>query len=323
MTTGDFQYNQKVRDSSIVRREISLGQPEVMGLQVLVGGVLTDPVSINAKIYQELNFDDGDPDGSLLATYVYGVGSELVKESTGVYSFVLQPELTSVRGEFMIVWTYVVGSHTYVYNDYYIVLEYMPVYDSLLEGEKMVVQQISWMLGDLFDNTVGGTPYFEGEFQTHYGYERIAQLMFIAVNKVNITKQPMTNFRVGPPNAGGGGAFPNKAYGLLQYATYVEVLRHFIRSYVEQPTIQGANVSFADRRDYMQRWQSVLADEKETYADMLRQFKRSYLNLGAGNLIVAGGLYGGGNRRFVYGAYASSMRAARFYPQSFAIGGTG
>src|SRR5699024_12009868 len=56
-------------------------------------------------------------------------------------------------------------------------------------------------------------------------YERIAQLMVYALSKVNTIKQPLTNFVIGPSPK--KKRFPEKWFGLLQLATYVEVLKHF------------------------------------------------------------------------------------------------
>lgn len=67
---------------------------------------------------------------------------------------------------------------------------------------------------------------------------------------------------------------------LLTQALLVQLIRHLIRSYVEQPNPVGAAIAWHDRRDYMQRWQSVLQIEKEQYMRLLALYKRRYLGLG-------------------------------------------
>ena len=176
-------------------------------------------------------------------------------------------------------------------------------------------------MGDLFDSTTGG-PHLVEEFQTHYGYERLAQLLIISVNRINTMSQPLTSFVVG---AQSGPQFPERYSGIMVVALYIETIKHFVRSYVEQPTIQGGTgVAFTDRRDYMQRWQAVLQDEMDDFKSAVRMFKRKQMNLGSGSFIVSGGIYGGsGGGRFISGQWAAQTRGARFMPTSFVLPGGG
>ncbi len=67
---------------------------------------------------------------------------------------------------------------------------------------------------------------------------------------------------------------------LLTQALLIQLIRHLIRSYVEQPNPVGASIAWHDRRDYLQRWQSVLQIEQTQYMRMLALYKRRFLGLG-------------------------------------------
>ncbi len=58
--------------------------------------------------------------------------------------------------------------------------------------------------------------------------------------------------------------FPFDQHSVLaEQSLLVESIRHLIRSYVEQPLPVGSNVTYFDRRDYMNRWQSILQLEMD------------------------------------------------------------
>jgi hypothetical protein len=83
-------------------------------------------------------------------------------------------------------------------------------------------------------------------------------------------------------------------------ATLLAVIRHLMRSYVEQPAPQGANIVYQDRRDYLQRWEEIYKIEEEFFKYVLALWKRQFLHLGTGSLLVhskAGRLYGPGYNR--------------------------
>lgn len=76
-------------------------------------------------------------------------------------------------------------------------------------------------------------------------------------------------------------------YPLLVQAIFVQVLRHIMRSYVEQPLPTGAQIAYQDRRDYLQRWQSMYELELQQYMRWLALWKRGFLQLGHSRLLVA------------------------------------
>jgi hypothetical protein len=236
--------------------------------------------------------------------------SDLSREDTGKFHYEIGPTYTGERGVLTVEWSYQVDGVAFTFTDHLQILGQMPLYETLSAAEKLVVEQVSWMLGDLFDSTEGG-PYLIEPFQTHFDYERIAQLSQIAVIRLNTMAQPVTYWGVGPD----GQAVPRNFTGLQTMATYFEVVRHLIRSYTEIATKVGFNVSYLDRSGYMQRWQSILATEWPEFSKMVKLAKRDLLGLGRGSLLVAGGLFGGNATGiFVAGQYVAATRAFRFYP---------
>jgi hypothetical protein len=81
---------------------------------------------------------------------------------------------------------------------------------------------------------------------------------------------------------------------VLVQATLLAVIKHLMRSYVEQPQPQGANIVWQDRREYLQRWQSIYQIEDAAFKEMVLLWKRQFYNFGQGALSVhskAGRLY--------------------------------
>jgi len=100
------------------------------------------------------------------------------------------------------------------------------------------------------------------------------------------------NYQNPPTSVGVGDFVPtsttiNANYPLLVQGVFVQVLRHIMRSYVEQPLPTGANIAYQDRRDYLQRWQGMYELELEQYRRWLSLWKRGFLQLGHSKLLVS------------------------------------
>ena len=76
-------------------------------------------------------------------------------------------------------------------------------------------------------------------------------------------------------------------YPLLVQAILVQVIRHLMRSYVEQPMPTGAQIAYQDRRDYLQRWKELYELEMQQYLRWLALYKRGFLQLGHAKVLVA------------------------------------
>lgn len=140
----------------------------------------------------------------------------------------------------------------------------------------------AWMkLEDLFDSELGG-PHLRD--RTLQNFDRTKMMRFLpdALYNINNYYTPATGFD--------DVTFPYEAHSpLLAQALLVESLYHLTRSYVEQPTPVGTGTpTYFDRRDYMQRWQTVLGLEEKRMDMWLDLFKREQMGFGSSSLLVGG-----------------------------------
>ena len=359
--SGVSVWTPKIADSALVRKFLSLGGQGYVAISIQNGATPVDPddgtlslvIWFNDVLTNAApNTNDPNPYGSQVATVT---ADSITKTDVGKYYYDIGPELTGNRGLITCVWTYQVNGVPFQFVDHLTITDPMPLYDSLDDQERSVVEQVTWMFGDLYDSTEGG-PHLIEEFQTHWGYERIAQMMSIAVQKMNYIGNfgnPPTGWSVGnagnsgytvpgqqvtftqklpdgtvnttsymtrSSTTGGGGGVPAQMYGLTIWGTYIECLRHFRDSYTELPARPGMDSVYADRRDYWNRWQANLQAEEANYRQAVTQAKMSMLQLSRGSLLVAGGIYGGSALGvFQAGTYASQVRSWRFYPAAPAL----
>lgn len=355
--SGVSVWSPKIADEALVRKFLSLGGRGYVAISIQNGSTTVDPDAGTLALaiwFRDVVSAPGttNPYGTQVATIT---ADSITKTDVGKYYYDIGPQLTANRGLVTAVWTYQVDGTPFSFTDHLQILDAMPFYDSLDAQERSIVEQVTWMFGDLYDSTEGG-PHLIEEFQSHWGYERIAQMMSIAVQKMNFMGNfgnAPTNWSVG--NAGssgytvpgqqvtftqtlpdgtvnttsyhtqsssysGGKGVPSTMYGLTIWGTYIECLRHFRDSYTELPARPGMDAVYTDRRDYWQRWQSNLQAEEANYRQAVIQAKMSQLQMSRGSLLVAGGIYGGSSLGvFQAGTYASQVRSFRFYPAAPAI----
>lgn len=315
---GLVNWSPKLRSHSLVWRPLPQGKHEQIGIEVQGPDGPADADTIRCEVILDPDFDASEtddisipPEGELLATFE---NDEIVRQDLGIYTVSLSPAHTRERGNVTVRWTYSVGGVVSGFIDHLRITEYMPTYHGLKDWEQGTVDTVMFMLGDLFDSTDGG-PNLQETYQAKFGPERVAQLLKVAVARLNVIGFPVTNFEVGT-----GSQVHKNLRGILTIGLYIETLKHLIRSYVEQPVFQNQQINYTDRRDYMTRWQSVLADEAKDYEKMVRMAKRSLLNLGGGSLLVSGGIYGSGRRVFK-GVAGMQARSARFWPAAPVVAG--
>lgn len=309
--TGDTVHSPKLTSQSLVRKFVSRN-----GFGYLAIGIVdasSSPVDPDGVVTLKIWFNDlsglsVDPRGSLIITADSTTG--VVRDDIGKFHYDISPAYTSAKGTLSAEWSYQINGTPVTFGDNMQILEQMPYYETLTDDAKLIVEQASWYFADGFDSTEGG-PWLQENFQTHFNYERIAFLMGQAVMKLNVTGYPVTNWGVSVDDP----AIPKNFKALSVWATKLEIMRHLIVSYIEQPTWTNMQTTYTDRRDYPDRWRAQLEEEKPLFEKAVKLSKRPLLGLGRGVALVGGGIFGGSaNGIFMSGMYSMQARAARFYP---------
>lgn len=353
--SGVAVWSPKIRDEALVRKFVSQNGTGYVAVSIQKGAtsVDADTDTLNLAIWWNdvlAEPSTNNPYGTQILTITE---SSITRDDVGKYHYSIGPGYTANRGLLTAIWTYKVDGIAFQFIDHLQILDPMPVYETLTSAERLTVEQVTWMFGDMYDSTEGG-PHLIEEFQTHWNYERIAQMMQIAVLKMNYIGNygnAPTNWSVGGGSQGttvngqqvtvtqtmpdgssttttystasssqGGSALPSTLYGLAVWGTYIECIRHFRDSYTEIPNRPNMDVTYVDRRDYWNRWAANLQDEEKGYLKAVSSAKRSMLGMSRGSLLVAGGIYGGSAMGvFQSGTYASQVRSWRFYPAAPAI----
>jgi hypothetical protein len=235
----------------------------------------------------------GDPDGNSVTVTMYDALENVVfseaalRASLGNYQFTFTTAQSDTPGFYTLAWDFAIASVPQELQTYIQIGATNPAYDALDAGMKGIVESVWIRFADMFDSPQGG-PHLQVFFQTAFSRGRIAQLLQIALNKINLTMQPAFSF-----TTDAGSQFPYQDWGgLLEQGLYIETIRHLIRSYVEQPNPTGVTVSRMDRRDFSDRWTSVYEMEYADYMNMLSDFKIQMMFLSRPRVLVSGGAYG-------------------------------
>lgn len=243
------------------------------------------------RVYRAGNVSDADanPTVSLL------LGEATVPEwtratekvETGSYAVTLSSLDTQDQGLASLRWDYQIEGTPQIYVEDLEVGPTAPAYDALPPAWQSIIEGVWVKFADLFDSPYGG-PNLQVYVQTKFGRNRIAQLVGDALQPLNTASSPHKTYPLG------GIDFPFDAWGgLLGDSLYIEVVKHLIRSYTEIPeAVLGTVVSRMDRRDYFDRWQTVLSLEEEDFRVNLSRYRMAHLGLGNFSVLVAGGAYG-------------------------------
>lgn len=152
--------------------------------------------------------------------------------------------------------------------------------DDPLTADQELVLKTAWIkLDDLFDSLPGG-PHLKDRSKTGWDAAKSSLLFSYALARINYGNPPL-NFNATD--------FPYNTDGIvLSQALVVEIIKHFIRSYTEQPQPQGGgSYAYLSRRDYAQLWQPALEMEESYFQELVRIFRRKYLGLGATKGLIA------------------------------------
>lgn len=138
----------------------------------------------------------------------------------------------------------------------------------------------AWLkLEDLFDSELGG-PWLRDKTVKSFNKDKMMMLLTDALYVINNEYQPLTTFD--ETN------WPEAHIPLAAQALLVESIYHLVRSYVEQPLPSGSPMSWFDRRDYFQRWQSVLQSEETKLFRLIDVFKLQYTGFGSTSILIGG-----------------------------------
>lgn len=151
-------------------------------------------------------------------------------------------------------------------------------------SQSYIVAVAAWAkIEDCFDAEDEG-PWLQDETLNFFNKDKMESFIAEALYDINF-QNPMTALTIDTfvlPDGTETSSLP-----LLAEAVFICVLRHLIRSYTEQPNPVGSQIAWQDRRDYLQRWQSVYQIELAQYQRMLALFKRQFLGLGGSAILMS------------------------------------
>ena len=275
-----------------------------LGFTIFIGGQPADPdnSAVSARLLHE------NPDGT--STLVDTLAA--VQEQTGVFTVTPSSADTQNPGYAELEWLYAISGQEQRYASYLEIGPANPFYDALPEEMQDFLNNQVWVrFADLFDSA-GGGPNLQSYFQSHWSRGRMAQLMVIALGKINASAQPYSNYTI---DGRDGPLYPVHFWGgLLASYTYIEAVKQLIRAYTEQPAFQGPGIARHDRRDYADRWREALKDEQMELKSLLDVFKIRHILNGSPRVLVSGGAYGRYAPTRIAGSVAARPRLwARFY----------
>jgi len=262
------------------QRPIPQYAAEPVGITTYVSGTLSNP----DNQYVWLSITNSDNGVVVLAS------GQAIYESLGTYQYTLNSNQTSIQGNYTVIWNYSINGSPRKYQDNFVITDQMPYWSNLDTQTRQMVTNIVHRLDKSFDSTSGG-PYLQELQQSGFMmYEEVAMVMQDeTMDYINFEFQPIFS----PAYEIGMNAtvpFPTTYYGVLATQTYAHFLKHIARNYIEQPTPNGMNAAWMDRRDYYNRWWQLYLFDKEVADKQLRQMKRQYMVGSKRSLLVAGGL---------------------------------
>lgn len=250
-------------------------------------------VTVGGQIYRAGQPADADSGMNVemrrYADQVVVADREATRADVGTYEFTTTSAETDTPGFYRLTWTYSIDGQAQSFVTWIEVGQASPAYDALNDDARAVVDRVWLKFADLFDSPYGG-PNLQVYYQTRFGRGRIAQLLQTAIDTLNTISQPHQAYALDQRN---GKPFPYAQWaGLLEQATYIEVVKHLRRSYLEQPDAQGVNLARQDRAIYFNRWGEILAEEISQFERKLSGYKIAAMNLGSPHVIVSGGVFG-------------------------------
>ena len=262
-------------------RPIPMYAVEPIGIMTYSMGALTDPD--NQKVYIQVNNTDNN-------TVIVPSGTLTTYEGVGTYQYTFNSNQTAIEGNYAANYSYTISGSPRQYTENFIITGQMPYWSGLDIPTREMVTGIVHRLDKSFDSTAGG-PYLQEMQQSGFLiYEEVSMVMTDeTMDYINFTYQPIFNpaYQIG---LNAQVPFPTTYNGVLRSQTYANFLKHIARNYIEQPTPEGMNAAWMNRRDYYQRWWQLYLFEKEIADLQLRKMKRDFMVGSHRAMLVAGGL---------------------------------
>lgn len=189
---------------------------------------------------------------------------------------------TTEVGQYVVVASFTLsdGSTKSTRTDFEVIDPFNPETPTQLD----VIGEAVWhKLEDCFDAEDAG-PWLRDMTLTYFNKDKMGDFVQESIFDIN---------QINPPTELDINTFvlvdgtPTTDLPLLAQATLISVIHHLIRSYTEQPNPVGAQIAWHDRRDYLERWQAVLAPEAQRYERWVRLWKRQFLQLGQARVLVS------------------------------------
>lgn len=150
---------------------------------------------------------------------------------------------------------------------------------------QLVAEEVWLRFEDSFDSVEGG-PILRDYTLSHFDVKKIERFIPEALLDINV-QMPPTQYSISYFARPLGNGEINPLMPLLSKGVMCKVLLHMIRSYMEQPVPQGAQIAYEDRTRYAQGWQTAYVTEREDWISMVRLYKRQELNLGHSAVLLS------------------------------------
>lgn len=229
-----------------------------------------------------VDFKVEKPDGSQVTEM-----GEIQEDGAGYLMF----NDTDIIGEYLVVatFTYTTGKRKSERADF----EVNDPFNPPVGTRETVIENLVWdKIEDLFDSKDGG-PWLREMTLNVFERSKISDFIDEALLEINVYN---------PPTHLDEGVFVHEILDdngvvietrttadtqILVLGTYLAVVRHLMRSYVEQPLPSGGQITYEDRRDYLQRWGTIYQIESTRYDGLLKLWKRTFLDLNKGKVLVS------------------------------------
>jgi hypothetical protein len=262
-----------------------------VGIILNVGGNLTDPddQAVTVSMWQ---VPTPGTEVQQLPAALFGPVAT-TRQAVGIYQYTFLSAQTSAPGYYRLDWQFSLNGAPVTDSTFIEIGPASPAYDSLPENMRQIVEDVTLKFWDGFDSPQGG-PNLRMWYQSHFGRGRIAQLLIQTIQHLNVSGQPVNWYTATGRNSDGtaGSMFPLRGWeGLINSALTVEVIKHLMRAYVEDPDIQGAVQARVVRRDYLDRWERMLNIEERDFKRQYDTFKIRQMFIATPRVLVAGGAY--------------------------------